>query len=177
MSKQNQKPDEPKLRPHAYDGITEYDQRLPNWWLYTLYGTIIFSVIYWFFYHQSNASMSDVEKLEVAMMEIQATKLANSIDVSNDDLFYEMAENATFVSSGESIYNQYCMVCHGPNLEGITGLGLNLVDAEWVHGGEPSKIYQTIYDGVLDKGMQAWGPIIGQKSITEVTAFILSKKE
>ena len=45
-------PQEDPLRPHSFDGIHEYDKRLPNWWLWTLYGAIIYSAIYWGLYHR-----------------------------------------------------------------------------------------------------------------------------
>src|SRR5829696_248017 len=46
--KQNQ---EDPVRPHSFDGIQEYDKRMPNWWLWTLYSAIAFALAYWAFYH------------------------------------------------------------------------------------------------------------------------------
>jgi len=66
MTDQKRKPSETEsgvvLLDHEYDGIQEYDQRLPNWWLFTLYGAIVFSVLYWFFHFQSNVAESDADK-------------------------------------------------------------------------------------------------------------------
>lgn len=163
------------LKEHTYDGIQEYDQRLPNWWLYTLYGAMIFSFVYWFFYYQTNTGKDDVTLLEAKLAAIELAKLENSFDVSNDEIFWEMSNNADYVARGEAIYNQNCVACHGPNLQG--GIGFNLVDAEWIHGAKPSQIYVTIDEGIVEKGMQAWGPLLGQKRMAEVVAFLLSKNE
>jgi len=65
------------------------------------------------------------------------------------------------------------VACHGPTLEG--GIGQNLVDATWIHGGLPTNIYATIQKGVLEKGMPVWGPVLGGGRIADVVAFIISK--
>jgi len=160
------------LRPHVYDGIQEYDQRLPNWWLFTLYGAIIFSVVYWFFYFQSNVGQTDAQRLESELQRIETIKLSSSIDVGNNDLFWQMENNPGFVEAGKQTFMTNCTPCHGADLKG--GIGENLVDNQWKHGHLPSDIYHTIYYGVPEKGMQAWGNQLGQKAITELVAFILS---
>lgn len=165
------------LKEHTYDGIQEYDQRLPNWWLYTLYGAIIFSFVYWFFYFQTNTGKDDIALLKAEMAAIELIKLENSFDVSDDQIFWDMSANANYLAKGEATYNQICIACHGPNLQGVTGLGFNLVDNEWIHGAKPSQIYVTIDQGIAGTGMQAWGPQLGQKRIAEVVAFVLSKND
>ena len=173
MSKDSQKnANDIILRPHTYDGIQEYDQRLPNWWLNTLYGAIIFSFVYWFYYYQSKNGLDDITVLENEMAAIEQTRLENSFDVTDDTIFLEMSENANVVANGEIIYKQNCMACHGANLEGGVGFALN--DAEWVHGDKPTQIYTTVEQGIPAKGMQAWGPLLGQKKIAEVVAYILN---
>ncbi|MEM8550034.1 MAG: cbb3-type cytochrome c oxidase N-terminal domain-containing protein [Verrucomicrobiota bacterium] len=160
------------LRPHVYDGIQEYDQRLPNWWLFTLYAAIVFSVVFWFFSFQSNLGQTDSQQIAAEMNRIQTIKLANSIDVENNDLFWEMAANDSFIAAGKATYDVHCVACHNADLSG--GIGENLTDNQWKHGHLPSQIYATIYDGISDKGMPAQGTILGQKAITEVVAYILS---
>lgn len=173
--KQEDLPEGVILKEHTYDGIQEYDQRLPRWWLITLYGAIIFSVFYWMVNYFYFASQSSEQRIDEQMAKIDAARLANSIDVSDNAMFWKMAHNAEFVSKGEKIFQSTCTACHGANLQG--GIGFNLVDNTWVHGANPSDIYNTIAHGVPDKGMQAWESQLGQQRIAQVVAYILSKND
>ena len=169
---------EDNLRPHTYDGIQEYDKRLPNWWLNTLYGTIAFSVVFWFVYQIARVVPSDGEQVNAEMAKIAAVKLATSIDVTNDALFWDMSGNAVFVDAGKQTFNTNCVACHLPSLRGKSespaAIGPDLVDQAWIHGGTPKEIFNTVNTGVLAKGMPAWGPVLGQKKTAEVVAYLLS---
>ncbi len=173
--KQEDLPDGVVLRDHVIDGIREYDQRLPFWWLCILFGVIGFSIAYWLVIDDRTFIGGKDMQLEKKLAAIEATRLANSIDVSNDDLFWDMSANASIVSAGKKSFENQCSACHGKNLMG--GIGFNLVDAEWIHGSKPSQIYVSIDKGFPNKGMQAWGPALGQKRIAEVVAYILSKND
>lgn len=171
-------PNAPPLRDHVYDGIQEFDHRLPNWWLYTLYGTIVFWVVYWFVYMIAHVMPTDGARVDAAMARISAAKLASSIDVTNDELFWEMSQNPVFVEAGKQSYTSLCVPCHLASLKGKTenpgAVGPNLVDQAWIHGGTPKEIYHTVAAGVLPKGMPAWEPVLGQKKAAEVVAYLLS---
>lgn len=161
------------LKEHAFDGIREYDQRLPRWWLITLYGAIAFSIVYWLVNHFYSASLSDTQRVDRQLAHIETLRLQSSIDVTDNELFREMSRNSAFVTAGASTYQSTCAACHGAKLEG--GIGVNLVDGEWLHGGTPADIYTSIFGGIPDKGMQAWGTLLGQRRITEVVAYIISE--
>jgi cytochrome c oxidase cbb3-type subunit 3 len=169
---------EPALRPHIYDGIQEYDQRLPNWWLNTLYGAIIFWVVYWFVYMIAGLVPSDGSQIAAAMSRIAASKMASSIDVTDDAKFWEMAANPVFVEAGKQTFASLCTPCHLASMRGKsenpTAVGPDLTDTAWIHGGTPKEIYNTVSKGVLVKGMPTWEPVLGQKKVAEVVAFILS---
>jgi cytochrome c oxidase cbb3-type subunit III len=115
------------------------------------------------------------------MTKIAAAKMATSIDVSNDDLFWQMSRNDSFIASGKQTYTAMCAACHLPNLKGKTdnpgAVGPDLTDLAWLHGGAPKDVYKTVSAGVLAKGMPAWEPVLGQKKTAEVVAYILSHHE
>ena len=174
-------PNSPPLRDHVYDGIQEFDHRLPNWWLYTLYGSIVFWIVYWFVHMIAHIVPTDGAKVDAAMAQLNAAKLASSIDVTNDDLFWDMSHNAVFVDAGKQTYTSLCVPCHLASLKGKAenpaAVGPNLTDQAWIHGGTPKEIYHTVATGVPAKGMPAWEPVLGQKKAAEVVAFLLNHHE
>ncbi|MGF1453694.1 MAG: cbb3-type cytochrome c oxidase N-terminal domain-containing protein [Opitutales bacterium] len=159
------------LLEHTYDGIQEYDQKLPNWWLFTLYGAIIFSIAWWFFNFQAGRA-GDEARVDYAMRVMEAERMAMGFDTSDNSEFWERAHNADVVAEGRQLFMQNCALCHSEDLTG--GIGLNLVDNEWKHGSEASEIYESVWDGFPAAGMQPWGQQLGQNRIAAIVAFILS---
>lgn len=166
-----QEPGEDPIREHVFDGIAEYDRRLPNWWLMTLYGGIVFAILYWMATQHFNRS-TDETRLAVEMQRIEAEKLASSATALDADTLWKMSRNPVFVNAGRATYQSTCASCHGATLAG--GIGPNLVDGDWLHGGAPSDVLKSVNEGVLAKGMPPWGPVLGGKKVSEVVAFILS---
>lgn len=170
-------PPEDPVRAHVYDGIQEYDKRLPNWWLYTLYITIVFWVGYWAYYEWFRTGPSSAQRIAAEMQQVEAARLvAAKLD---DATLWKMSQTPSFVESGKALFVSNCAACHLASARGKsespTAIGPDLTDQLWIHGGKPTEIYNTITNGVLAKGMPTWGPVLGAKKISEVTAFVLSK--
>ena len=85
----------------------------------------------------------------------------------------EFALTPEAIADGETVYKTYCFVCHGAALEG--GIGPTFLDDEWLHGHTPEEVMHTITNGVTEKGMAAWGPILSAQQIKHVAAYVLSK--
>jgi cytochrome c oxidase cbb3-type subunit 3 len=167
---------EDALRPHSYDGIQEYDKRLPNWWLMTFYGSIIFSVAYFACYEWWKALPDQEIVLRSETARIDAIKLSSVASLS-DATLWQMSRNPTFVAAGQATFLANCATCHKPDLSGNIGPLLIKPMKSWINGGRPMQIYTTITTGVAAKGMPTWGPLLGTKKITEAAAFILSKNQ
>lgn len=159
------------LRHHSYDGIHEYDRRLPNWWLMTFYGSIIFAVGYYACYEWWKALPDQAAIVRSEMARIEAIKLA-SVSNLDDASLWAMSENPGFVENGRATFMANCASCHKPDLTG--NIGPSLVDNTWIHGAQPLDVYNTITNGVAAKGMPTWGPVLGPKKVMEATAFVLS---
>ena len=170
-------PEDP-VRPHVYDGIQEYDKRLPNWWLYTLYVMIVFWIGYWGYYEWFRAGPSNIARVEAELAKIEAQKLAQNTKL-DDATLWQMSRTPAFVEAGRMTFNSNCVACHLASLRGKgespAAIGPDLTDTVWLHGGHPTDVYATITNGVLVKGMPTWGPVLGPKKISEVVAYIFSK--
>jgi cytochrome c oxidase cbb3-type subunit III len=164
------------LRPHNYDGIQEYDKRLPNWWLWTLYLTIIFATVYWFYYFTTRVGPDDQTVINQAMGKIEAGKLA-AVAHLNDDTLWQMSRNVAFVGAGQATFTANCLTCHLASLRGKdenpAAVGASLIGTRWIYGGRPVDLINTVSKGTA-RGMPAWGPVLGTKRITEVVAYVLS---
>ncbi len=177
---QNSSGNGPVLREHVYDGIQEYDQKLPNWWLFTWYITIVWFVIAWIAYYQLNLGESGQEQVEKQLASIKATQLKD-LEKLSDDKLWDMSQDEKVVAAGAATFATTCVACHASDLSAkIAGAklpGLPLNDAEWKHGGNPLQILGIVRKGSPDvtKGMPPWEPQLGLNRVVEVAAFILSK--
>lgn len=170
-------------RGHTFDGIEEFDNRLPNWWLWTFYGAIIFSVFYWVYYHTLGTGDLPIEAYRVEQQEaaarLEAQLAANPV---SDEMLLKLAKEPAFVAEGEKIFKDMtkCALCHKPDASGL--VGPNLTDDRWIYGGKPMDIYTTILKGRQQDlakgymgGMQSWEHE-GMQFVLRATAYVLSIK-
>lgn len=157
---------------HKYDDIEEEDNRLPNWWLGILFGTMVFGFGYWLVLHTARA-MPDIRADYVA--EVDAIKKARAAaNPMSDDAIAAAASDPTMVDEGQKVFASTCASCHAANGQGL--VGPNLTDKFWLHGNKPSEIVKSVTDGFAEKGMPAWGPILGAEKVKRVAAYVISLK-
>jgi cytochrome c oxidase cbb3-type subunit 3 len=162
-----------KVREHTFDGIQEYDNKLPNWWLWTLYGSIVFALAYWLVVHTIAVSDTPHEALQKEMVAAAEAQLARAAEGGLTDESLElMATIPDRVAEGRALFEQYCVVCHGNQGEG--GVGPNLTDQYWLHGASPLDQHAVVTDGVPAKGMAAWGNQLGPRRVETVVAYVLT---
>ncbi|MBL7884660.1 MAG: c-type cytochrome, partial [Bacteroidia bacterium] len=160
------------LMDHNYDGIKELDNDLPPWWKYGFYLTIVFAFIYLVHYHvtstgdlQAKEYDKSVEAAKIAKEEY-AKKAANNVDENSVTLITDVAE----IEKGKNIYMEMCAACHGRMGEG--GIGPNLTDEYWIHGGSLKNIFASIKYGWPEKGMKSWQAEYSPVEIQLLTSYI-----
>jgi cytochrome c oxidase cbb3-type subunit 3 len=159
---------------HNYDGIKELDNSLPPWWVAMFYISIAFGAAYIYFNHFSDYAQSSEEEyiaeMELAEEEIKAhiAMQANVVDETNA----EMLQDADAIAIGGALYNANCVACHGSLGEG--GVGPNLTDDYWLHGGDIKDVFKTIKYGVPEKGMIAWQAQLPPAEIHKISSYIMT---
>ncbi len=162
---------------HNYDGIKELDNHLPPWWTWLLYGTIVWSAIYLVVYHVTDSLplMDEEYQQEVTLAQEQKAKLLAAqpaLAIDENNLVYEPDE--AIIKNGRQVYVVNCASCHMPDGQG--SIGPNLTDEYWLHGGGITDIYKVIKNGVQEKGMIPWEPVLSPQQIRDVTFYIKSIK-
>lgn len=164
----------PELAGHTYDGITELDNPLPSWWLWTFLFTMMFSFLYYIHY-ELGGGPSLKQELAVAMRELKENQSHEPALMETEETL-AAAMNDQVLTAGQAAFTAKCAACHGAHLQGQ--VGPNLTDNYWLHGkGSRMDIIKVVREGVPDKGMPNWEALMSKDEIYAVTALIYSKKD
>lgn len=159
---------------HDYDGIHELDNKLPPWWLYLFYFTIAWAIGYMYIYQFSDIGDSQAEEYAAAMAVAKEQKMdylfkmANSVNENNVTQLMDEAS----LAEGQALFIRTCAACHGASGEG--GVGPNMTDHYYIHGGSISEIFSTIKYGVPEKGMISWASQINPSAMQKVASYIMT---
>lgn len=160
---------------HEYDGIRELNNRLPPWWLYGFYLTIIFAGVYLWRFHVSHSGPSSREEYEHAVVtgEMKVREYLKKKGESVDENTVVLLTAADDIDAGKAIFldPSKCVACHGP--EGGGTIGPNLADDYWLYGGSVKDIFKVIKYGT-NKGMRSWKDDLSAKQIAQVSSYIRS---
>jgi len=170
--------DDPENRTtgHVYDGIEEFDNPLPKWWFYMFILTFVFTVFYLILYPGLGSWKGVLGWTAVNQLETQQAKALSAYESSygiySSTPVEELAIDNKAMKMAHRIYANNCAVCHGADAGG--GLGFpNLTDNDWLYGGTPEVIKQTLING-RQAAMPAWQSVIGEKGIADVTEYVLN---
>ena len=184
---------------HEFDGIEELNNPLPKWWTYMFFATFIWSVYYlaaypglgnweglgkWTSSNQGITSLAESkEATEQALANGENVQLDQEF-IAADERFGPIFESfakqdiETLVKDekaleiGQRLFSQNCAQCHGSDARGGQGFP-NLTDNDWLYGGSPDKIKETLLYGRV-AAMPPWGDALGEQGIKEMTAHVLS---
>lgn len=159
---------------HEYDGIQEFDNPLPRWWVQMFYLTIVFAAGYYGYYELGpGKGLSEVFDSEMA--QAQATRAMNAPKEpagGDEARLLAAVKNPSEVAKGKAVFASKCASCHGAQGQG--SIGPNLTDDHWIHGGKISEVAATIATGVAAKGMPPWAGVLSSDELTTVSAYVKS---
>lgn len=163
--------DNERLLEHSYDGIQEYDNPMPRWWVITFWATIVFSILYALNVPGIGNGKGRIADYNADMARAMALReKAEPAGVITDSSLALLAGNAATLEQGKQVFTTYCAACH--RADGGGQIGPNLTDDSWIHGGSPSSIRATINDGVLAKGMPEWGKVLKPDEVNAVAVYV-----
>src|SRR6187551_3800061 len=122
-----------QLLGHEYDGIQEYDNPMPRWWVWIFWGSFYFSLGYFIHYHMTGngESVAMAYDTDLALAREKEAMAAMGGEVTEESLGKLMASGA-MVADAAKLFTVRCAQCHGIKGEGL--IGPNLTDNYWLHG-------------------------------------------
>ena len=176
------KPHHDELLDHDADGIREFDNALPRWWLYGFYFTIVFAAFYLVNYHLlprpliGRAGM--VAEYQAELEAASRAAAARPHPAKTGIVLAALTDSAS-LEKGRAIFdgaNNTCFACHRNDLGGL--VGPNLTDDLWLHGCSIQEVMNSITTGYPLKGMVAFGtgkPLTDEE-VLQVASYVLSKR-
>lgn len=161
-----------KLLNHNYDGIQEYDNPLPGWWVWLFWLSIIFSAGYWMYYHIGvGPSLEDkYDRAVVAHVERQLAQLGD-LRADNETIIRFMNDEQYMRAMG-GVFRAQCAQCHGADGGGL--IGPNLADEFFKNVREPSDIFKVIRDGAANGNMPAFADRMREPQMILIAAYVAS---
>lgn len=159
---------------HMYDGIEEYDNPMPPWWVWIFIISIIWTPFYILGVHQFGWINTYEDDLAAKQAEIEdlraAAEAANPVQEIDDAYLASFFGDAQAEQAGAATFAAYCAACHGNNGEGL--IGPNLTDNYWIHGASPTAMFSVVTNGVLEKGMTPWESVLTVEERAHVVAYL-----
>ncbi len=165
-----------KTMGHVWDEtLEEYNNPMPSWWSWLFVGTVIFAIVYFALYPGMGNfkgvlgwSSVGAHKIEVDKMEATVKPLFDkymAMDVK------AVAGDKQAMEMGKRLYLTYCMQCHGADARGAKGFP-NLTDSDWLYGGEPDMIKETLNNGRM--GVMPPHAQLGADTVKDLANFVRS---
>jgi cytochrome c oxidase cbb3-type subunit 3 len=163
---------------HVWDeDLRELNNPLPRWWMILFLVTVIFSVAYLVMYpglgdRKGTLNWSEVGQYEDEMKKAKATE-AEVYAAFKTASVQDLAANPKARAIGERLFLNNCAACHGSDAHGSKGFP-NLTDNDWLHGGSPEKIIETITEGRRGQ-MPVMAAAVGSpEEVHQVANYVLS---
>ncbi|MEP0548826.1 MAG: cbb3-type cytochrome c oxidase N-terminal domain-containing protein [Rhodothermales bacterium] len=161
---------------HKYDGIREYDNPMPGWWVWLFVITVVFGVVYFLgieVFGFVDTYEDDLAEAQAELVEMRDAYAASGPAFETDErALMRYASDAEMAAAGAEVYAATCASCHGNEGQGL--IGPNLTDDYWVHGSSNEAIWEILAVGVPAKGMPPWENVLSAEERAELLAFIRS---
>ncbi|MGF6861336.1 cytochrome c oxidase cbb3-type subunit 3 [Rhodobacteraceae bacterium MBR-64] len=179
---------DPETTGHVWDGIEEFNNPLPRWWLWTFYATIIFAIGYVIAYPAWPLINGATPGVLGYSTRAEVAKDIAGFDARNADLLAQLtsadleaipqddALNRFAVQAGAAVFRTNCSQCHGSGAAGVQAGGYpNLLDDDWLWGGTIEDIHTTVSHGIRNESdpdarfsqMPAFGEMLTPEEITQ----------
>jgi cytochrome c oxidase cbb3-type subunit 3 len=162
---------------HVWDGdLQERNNPMPRWWLMLFAISIVFCLIYFALYPSLGGlggvlAWTKEKQYQAEMTRAQEQYAPIYAAFAGRDVA-DLAKDPQALALGRSLFQNNCIVCHGSDGHGATGFP-NLTDHDWLHGGTPEDIVQSITGG-REGIMPGLGAALGDQGVEEVMAYTLS---
>lgn len=164
------------IQGHSYDGIMEYDNPMPAWWVWIFIGSVAFSIVYVLGIHTFGFINTYEEDLNNSLEDLATIRAnyeaAQPAFIVDEETIGAYVGNAEKIAAGAVNYATVCAACHGDVGQGL--IGPNLTDEYWIKGNTNTAIYTIISQGSLEKGMPPWEGAFSPEQRAELVAFVRS---